>query len=206
MPKLETEDATIVVQPGSSMVIVYSQTSRSCSNASNDSYILLQEDHHTGVLKEISRQQNHTFQISSIQLNTTGVYCVYKECAPEDMEQCCIRIIGIVLRMCQVALTIYICMLFYIEVPQEMQMIVPDSAHMNTPGICYVKAWPMLTTDEINVFTDDGCAITKFIVTINSTYTTAILFTLDNVNSSCQRISCLTQFNEEVKHISMSKC
>ena len=39
-----------------------------------------------------------------------------------------------------------------------MQMIVPDSAHVNTLGICYVKAWPMLTTDEINVFTD-GCAI-----------------------------------------------
>ena len=95
-------------------------------------------------------------------------------------------------------------MLFYIEVPQEMQMIVPDSAHVNTPGICYVKAWPMLTTDEINVFTDDGCAITKYAVTINSTYTTAILFTLD---SSCQRVSCWTPFNpEEVKLISMSKC
>ena len=86
-----------------------------------------------------------------------------------------------------------------------MQMIVPDSAHVNTLGICYVKAWPMLTTDEINVFTD-GCAITKLAVTINSTYTTAILFTLDNVDSSCQHVSCLTPFNEEVKHISMSKC
>ena len=93
MPKLETEDATVVVQPGSSMVI-YSETSNSCSNTSNDNYILLHENHRTGVLNEIARQQNYTFQISAIQLNTSGVYCVYKECAPEDMEQCCIRITG----------------------------------------------------------------------------------------------------------------
>ena len=97
MPKQQVEDATTEVQPGSSVVIVYSPTDNHCNNSrsgDNDTYILLHEDHHTGVLKEISRQQNFTFQISAIQLNTSGVYCTYKQCVPEYREQCCIRITG----------------------------------------------------------------------------------------------------------------
>ena len=88
-----------------------------------------------------------------------------------------------------------------------MQLISPDIVDENThsPGACYVKAWPMLTVDDMHVFTDDGCVITKYPVSIDSTYTTAILFTLDNVNSSCQQISCLTRFNEKVKHFRISK-
>ena len=93
MPKQHTDNATFEVQPGSSVVIVYSHTA-SCTYTSNDYYILLHEDHDTGVLREVSRQQNHMFEISGIQLHTSGVYCLYKECAPEDMEQCCIRIKG----------------------------------------------------------------------------------------------------------------
>ena len=94
MPRQEVEDATIVIQPGSSVVLVYSQTNDHCSNSGDDIYILLFEDHHTGLLTEISQQQNHTFQISAVQLNTSGVYCVHKQCAPELREQCCIRIAG----------------------------------------------------------------------------------------------------------------
>lgn len=89
-----------------------------------------------------------------------------------------------------------------------MQLILQDSAEENTqqPGVCYVKAWPTLTTDDINILTDEGCAITKYVTRNESTYTTAILFTLNNINSSCQKISCFTPLNIKVKHIRISKC
>ena len=97
MPKQQVEDATIEVQPGSSVVIIYTPTDSHCNNSTfgdDDTYTLLHEDHQTGVLREISQQQNSKFQISEIQLNTSGVYCAYKQCAPEHREECCIRIIG----------------------------------------------------------------------------------------------------------------
>ena len=90
----------------------------------------------------------------------------------------------------------------------EMELIVPDKADNNTQqhGICYVKAFPLFPTDEVHVSTDEHCAITKHPVTNNGSYITAVFFTLDNINSYCQRISCLTQIHEEVKYISISKC
>ena len=97
MSRQHIEDATIDEEPGSSVSIYYSLTSEACSNSCNGTctYILLHEDHRTGVLKEISRQQNRRFQISEIQLNISGVYCVYEQNASEVCrEQCCIRIRG----------------------------------------------------------------------------------------------------------------
>ena len=87
-----------------------------------------------------------------------------------------------------------------------MRLIFPDSVEENTQqhGVCYVDAWPVFTTDEINVLTDDGCAITKYPISINSTYTMAIFYTLDNVSNSCQRITCWTQFEAQVKYIHIS--
>ena len=118
MPKQQVEDATMVVQPGSSVVIVYSQTNDHCSNSSDDTYILLHEDHRTGVLREISQQQNYTFQISAIQLNTSGVYCVYKQCASEHREQCCIRITGIVFFGCGSYSYIYVIVFLFLKFHQ----------------------------------------------------------------------------------------
>ena len=90
-----------------------------------------------------------------------------------------------------------------------MQLIFPNNVDENTlsPGACYVKAWRLLTTDEIDVFTNNGCAITRYpaTVAIDSTYTTAIFFTLDKINSSCHTISCLTPFRMEVKNFTISK-
>ena len=88
-----------------------------------------------------------------------------------------------------------------------MQLIFPVSAEENTnqPGVCYVKAWPMVAPDSINVVTDYNCAITKYPFSNNSTYTTAILFTLENINSSCQVITCSTEFKSEVKYINISE-
>ena len=109
---------------------------------------------------------------------------------------------------CYVATCAIACILSTFKVAPEMDLIVPDKVGYNTQqrGICYVKAFPMFIPDEIHVSTDEHCAITKYPVISNSSYTTAIFFTLDNINSYCQRISCLTQIHEEVKHISISKC
>ena len=96
MQKQQVQDATIQVQAGSMVTFrFYSQTDNHCGNSGNDTYTLLHEDHQTGVLREISQQQNPAFQISEIQLNTSGVYCAYKQCVPEHREECCIGIIGI---------------------------------------------------------------------------------------------------------------
>ena len=80
------------VQPGSS--IRFRSHSRSCNQPGNDSYTLLHQNHHTGQLEIVSQQRNYKFVISDIQLSTSGVYCAYKECVPEDMEQCCMQIMG----------------------------------------------------------------------------------------------------------------
>ena len=65
-----------------------------CSHPNSSIYTLLQENHHTGRLDVISQQEDNIFTISNVQFNTSGIYCTYNQCAPEDMEQCCIRIIG----------------------------------------------------------------------------------------------------------------
>ena len=86
-------DATVYdVQPGSS--IQFHSRRRNCNKPGNNSYTLLHQNHHTGQLQVLSQQQDHRFVISDIQLNTSGVYCAYKQCVPEDMERCCIQIIG----------------------------------------------------------------------------------------------------------------
>ena len=89
-----------------------------------------------------------------------------------------------------------------------MKIIFPDVVHNNAQvyGACYARVWPQLTTNDMDVLTDSSCAITKGPVTNIDTYTTAVYFTLDNINSSCQRISCLTDLKEEVKYINISKC
>ena len=90
----EVEDAITEVQHGSSVVIYSPLTDCNDGDPSDDTYILLHQNHHTRELEEVSQQKGYKFTISDIQLNTSGVYCVYKQCAPEDKEQCCIRISG----------------------------------------------------------------------------------------------------------------
>ena len=86
--------ATMLENPGSS-VSLNAPTDVNCSHPDNDSYALLHESHHDQQLRIITQQTaNHKFTISNVQLSTSGIYCVYKQCVPEDMEQCCIRIIG----------------------------------------------------------------------------------------------------------------
>ena len=66
-----------------------------------------------------------------------------------------------------------------------MELIMPEKGDDNTQQYesCYVKAFPLFTTYEIHVSSDECCAITKHTVTINSSYSTVIFFTLDNIIS-----------------------
>ena len=88
----EAANATTKVNLGCTIKI--KSQGNNCSNPNSSNYTLLQENHHTGRLDVISQQEDYTFTISNVQFNTSGIYCVYKQCALEDMEQCCIRIRG----------------------------------------------------------------------------------------------------------------
>ena len=86
--------ATIRVNPGFN-VSLNAPTDATCSQPSNDTYVLLHESHRNKTLSIISGQlANHEFTISNVQFSTSGIYCARKQCASEGMEQCCIRIIG----------------------------------------------------------------------------------------------------------------
>ena len=54
-------------------------------------------------------------------------------------------------------------------------------------SLCTVKAWPpLLTTNDMDVFTNGSCAITKDPLSYIDIYTTAMFFTLEvNINSPC---------------------
>ena len=93
---------------------------------------------------------------------------------------------------------------FKVSLP-ELKILFPDLVHNHAQehGVCYAKAWPQLTTKDMDVLTDDSCAITKGPVTDIDTYTTGLHFTLDNINSSCQRISCVTKLTRQVKYINI---
>ena len=88
----EAANATIEVNLGCTTNI--RSQGNNCSHPNSSNHILLQENHHTGRLDVISQQEDNIFTISNVQFNTSGIYCAYKQCAPEDMEQCCIRIRG----------------------------------------------------------------------------------------------------------------
>ena len=107
------------------------------------------------------------------------------------------------------ALCLFVIMFqIFFTVPPKIGLIFPNSMPINTQqfGACYVRAWPMFTTNDIDVLTDDDCTITKYPVSDETTYTKAILFTLDNNTSSCQHITCYTQFRKEMKYITIGKC
>ena len=89
---MEAVNATTEVNLGCTTKI--RSQGNNCSHPNSSNYTLLQENHHTGRLDVISQQEDSIFTISNVQFNTSGIYCAYKQCAPEDMEKCCIRIRG----------------------------------------------------------------------------------------------------------------
>ena len=85
------DDAIIEIDPGSNYTF-YPNISR-CGHSSNATFIFLHENHTTGELELISQQPHHTLTIQ-VQMNNSGIYCAYQQCAPQDKEKCCIRIKG----------------------------------------------------------------------------------------------------------------
>ena len=99
-PLQEVKD-TIELMPGSSEEFTFQRPGSSIildsndGDPSNNTYILLHQNHLTGELEEVSQQQGYKFTISDMQLNTSGVYCVQKQYVREDKKRCCIRISGV---------------------------------------------------------------------------------------------------------------
>ena len=65
-----------------------------CNDSSNNSYVLLHQNHHTGELEFEMQQPDNKFIVQNVQLSTLGIYCTYQRCAPQNREQCCVRVIG----------------------------------------------------------------------------------------------------------------
>ena len=84
-------EATYVLERGSNWE--FSSPESHCNDPSNNMYVLSQQNHHTGVLHVVSRRRYNKFTLSDVQLRSSGIYCIYKQCA-QDREQCCVRIIG----------------------------------------------------------------------------------------------------------------
>ena len=87
-----TIEAMIVPKLGPSMEIYSLQNH--CNHPDHNDYMLLRENDHSRELYIISQQEGFKFTLSNVQLNTSGIYCTYKQCAPEEKEQCSIRIAG----------------------------------------------------------------------------------------------------------------
>ena len=83
----------------------------------------------------------------------------------------------------------------------------PVDTDAQETGVCLVKAWPpLITSDEMDVYTDSNCAITKGSIKNVDMYTTALFFTLDHINSKCRQVNCWTQFDTKTVPITISKC
>lgn len=83
----------IRVLPAGSNISFYSHVNDH-GHTNNDSYILLHQNHQTKKLEVVSQQQDNKFTISDLQVNSSGVYCAYRQRIPKDKEQCCIKISG----------------------------------------------------------------------------------------------------------------
>ena len=193
--------ADIPVNRGGSAKLIPSRVNY-CIDPNNDDYVLLHENHDTGELDVVLQQSSYRFILSDIQLTTAGIYCTYQQCATEEEPQCCIKIKGWYI-LCMTILYVF---LSFIVLP-EVKIILPNPVYDNAqqPGVCYAEAWPLPETNDINVFTDGICAITKGPLSKIDNYTAAIFFTLHNINSSCQDVICSTQSDTKTKPVRMSK-
>ena len=87
----------------------------------------------------------------------------------------------------------------------EIEIFFPNPVNRSdqVTGVCFVKTWPPLT--EMDVWTDDNCTITKDPIKSTDMYTTAIFFTLDDINSFSLQLNCWTQFGIKITNIIISK-
>ena len=70
--------------------------SNPCDNLSNDnaSYALVYQNPDDGTLELVHQQQQNRVTTPPIYLNTSGIYCVYRQCPAVQMDYCCIKATG----------------------------------------------------------------------------------------------------------------
>ena len=150
------------------------------------------------------RQKKHRFRTPPIYLNSSGVYCVYKECT--TLVRCCVKVTG------KIWLTIVINDLnfksFLFKVT-KLEIDFPESSPMDTEnnGTCNASTWPRPPMDNMMVTTDiTGCVIKT--LSVNYTYTTTVFFTV-RINSFCEHANIIcylfTPPKEAMKSIRICK-
>ena len=88
----QADNVTISINRGSNASI--SSLVNPCNHTDNNNYVLVHENHDTEELDVVLEQPSHRIVVPNIQLTTAGIYCTYKQCAPEEEPQCCIKIKG----------------------------------------------------------------------------------------------------------------
>ena len=84
------------VQPGSRVKLLETSQTRCEDEHRNDnvSYILVYQNPNNRTLKQIDQQHHHRVMTPPIYINTSGVYCVYRQCPTAEMDHCCIKVAG----------------------------------------------------------------------------------------------------------------
>jgi len=81
-------EAIDFVQPGDDYTFINPDT---CGGHDNMKYNLYHQDHHTEHLKMTASSTSFA-QTIHIQLNSSGVYCMHKECSTAAIDTCCVQI------------------------------------------------------------------------------------------------------------------
>ena len=84
------------VRPGSRVKLLNTNPTLCGNDHSDDNvtYILVYQNPDNGTLERVHQQQHHRVMTPPIYLNTSGVYCVYRQCPTLQMDYCCIKVTG----------------------------------------------------------------------------------------------------------------
>ena len=80
----------LTVEPGSTPELIPSNT----NDCGSIPYTLLYQNQSSGKLEHLYDQDNHKVMTPPIYLNTSGIYCVYKQCESAQIDQCCKKLTG----------------------------------------------------------------------------------------------------------------
>ncbi|XP_065905002.1 uncharacterized protein [Dysidea avara] len=167
-------EATDTVQLGDNYTIINTDP---CRGHKNMSYRMYHQDHHTGSLKMITNSTSYTHTIH-VQLDTSGVYCVHKECSTAGIDACCVQI----------------------QIQQKLMIVMSNVTieGSDESAVCYATGWPR--PKHLQIHSQDSCAIITDDVRVIDHYSTAVFFTF-KANSSCEWISCQTTSRRITKEI-----
>ena len=78
------------MEAGSTHELIASNT----DDCGNIPYTLLHRNQNSGKLEHLYEQDYYKVMTPPIYLNTSGVYCVYKQCESAQIDQCCKKFTG----------------------------------------------------------------------------------------------------------------